>query len=82
LKRLSAVGTTAEVSALLAKLGVDGPPPSLPDKGTARAWATRRSDGAPLVVVAGNDAASLRAAAGPLPHYGRQRATSSSTARA
>ena len=66
------VGTTAEVAALLAKLGLDGPPVSLDTKGTARAWAARRPDGAPLVVVAGADAAALKAAAGPLPHYGRQ----------
>jgi aminopeptidase N len=66
------VGTTAEVAALLEKLGVEGPPASLAAKGTTRAWAARRTDGAALVVVAGNDAAALRAAAGPLSHYGRE----------
>jgi aminopeptidase N len=71
-KPVLVVGTTPDVSALLQKLGVEGPPASLADKGTARAWAASRPDGAPLVVVAGNDAAALRAAAGPLPHYGRQ----------
>ncbi len=66
------VGTTTEVVAWLRQAGLDGPPASLDGKGTARAWAARRPDGAPLVVVAGNDAATLRAAARPLPHYGRQ----------
>ncbi len=66
------VGTSAEVSALLAGLGLDGPPAALAAKGTTRAWSVRRADGAPLVVVAGSDAAALQAAAGPLPHYGRE----------
>jgi aminopeptidase N len=66
------VGTTAEVTALLAQRGLDGPPASLDTKGTARAWAARRSDGAPLAVVAGNDAVALGAAARLLPHYGGQ----------
>lgn len=69
---LLVVGTTAEVAALLATAGLDGTPAALEDKGTARVWAARRPDGAPLVVVAGTDATALRAAARPLPHYGRQ----------
>jgi len=71
-KPVLVVGTTPEVAALLAKLGLDGPPAALDAKGTARAWAVRRATGAPLVVVAGNDVRALQAAAGPLPHYGRE----------
>jgi aminopeptidase N len=66
------VGTTAEVTALLAQLGIPGPPASITDKGSARAWAIHRPDGTPLVVVSGTDPAALRAAAGPLPHLGGQ----------
>jgi aminopeptidase N len=66
------VGTTAEVLALLATLGLPGPPASIAGEGSARAWASHRPDGTPLVVVAGADPAALRAAAGPLAHYGRQ----------
>jgi hypothetical protein len=66
------VGATTEVSALLAQTGEPAPPASLAGRGTARAWAAWRPGGIPLVVVAGDDAAALRAVAGPLPHYGGQ----------
>ncbi len=69
---LVVAGTTPEVTALLAATGLDGVPPVLSGRGTARAWAARRPDGLPLVVVAADGAEALRAAARPLPHYGAQ----------
>ena len=66
------VGTTTEVAALLAQAGEPGPPASLAGRGTARIWAAWRAGGMALVVVAGDDAAALRAVAAPLPHYGSQ----------
>jgi hypothetical protein len=35
-------------------------------------WTVQRPNGAPLAVVAGEDAAALRALLRPLPHYGAQ----------
>jgi len=66
------VGATTEVSALLAQTGEPAAPASLAGRGTARAWAAWRPGDIPLVVIAGDDAAALRAVAGPLPHYGGQ----------
>jgi hypothetical protein len=64
------VGTTRDVTALLAAAGLDVPPQLA--AGTARAWAARRPHGPGLVVVAADGADALRAVARPLPHYGSQ----------
>src|SRR5262245_46120754 len=64
------VGTSAEVTAVLATAGLGVP--AAVDKGTARAWAARRPQAATLVAVAAEDADGLRAVARPLPHYGAQ----------
>ncbi len=64
------VGTTDDVAAQLARAQLDGPPPALAGKGTARVWAARRRDRAPIAVVAADGADALRAIARPLPHYG------------
>ena len=66
------VGTTAEVEKLLAGRKQPPPPARVAGKGTARAWAARRSEGDTMLVVEGHDAAALRAIAGPLPHYGSE----------
>jgi aminopeptidase N len=66
------VGTTKEVTALLARAQVGAVPPGLAGKGTARVWAARRADRAPLAVASADGAGALRAIARPLPHYGGQ----------
>ena len=66
------VGTTKDVTALLARAQVETAPPDLAGKGTARAWAARRPDHVPLAIVAADDAGALRAIVRPLPHYGGQ----------
>jgi aminopeptidase N len=64
------VGTTRDVTAVLAGGGLDVP--SQLRAGTARAWAARRPHGPALAVVAADGADALRAVAHPLPHYGSQ----------
>jgi hypothetical protein len=64
------VGTTHDVTAVLAGGGLDVP--SQLRAGTARAWAARRPHGPALAVVAADGADALRAVARPLPHYGSQ----------
>ena len=66
------IGTTAEVEAALAGAGLEGPPPSLAGRGTARVWTARRPDGHPLLAVAAEDTEALAALLRPLPHYGRK----------
>src|SRR5262249_61074960 len=53
------VGTTRDVTAVLAAGGLDVP--SQLQAGTARAWAARRPHGQPLAVVAADGAQALRA---------------------
>jgi aminopeptidase N len=65
------VGTTTAVEKLLAGWKQQ-PPARVAGKGTARAWAARRPEGETLLAVEGDDAAALRAIAGPLPHYGSE----------
>ena len=64
------VGTAKEVTALLTRAQVEPAPPDLAGEGTARAWAARRPDHAPLAIVAADEAGALRAIVRPLPHYG------------
>jgi hypothetical protein len=45
-------------------------PTALTDRGTARGWAARGDDGAPLLIVAVDNLAALQALGRPLPHYG------------
>ena len=40
--------------------------------GSARAWAARRANGTPVIIVSAANAAALRALLRPLPHYGRR----------
>ena len=65
-------GTTAAVARVLASAGLAGAPAEVAGRGTGRAWAARRPDGAPLAIVAGESADALRALARPLPHLGAQ----------
>jgi aminopeptidase N len=65
------VGTDELVRELLARNGLTVPA-SIDGKGTARAWATKRDNGAPIAAVSGGDGNALRAVARPLPHYGGQ----------
>ena len=69
-KPLLLVGNTSEIAALLAEAGWQTVPESLVARGTARAWTLQRENGAPVFVVAANDAPSLVALMRPLPHYG------------
>lgn len=62
------VGSTGAIDAWLATSGLPPAPPEVAGKGTARAWAVPTSRERPIVVVAGTDAESLAAVAGPLPH--------------
>ncbi len=64
------IGLDADVDAALAKLGLPARPANLTDRGTAQVWTVQ--DRPPVAVVAARDAASLRALARPLPHYGAQ----------
>jgi aminopeptidase N len=63
------VGTTRDVTSVLAAAGLDVPQLAA---GTARAWAARRPHGPGLAVVTADDADALRAVSRPLPHYGSQ----------
>lgn len=63
------VGTTAEVSAALARAALPARPAQLAAGGTARVWAARHGD-VPMLVVEGEDAAALSAAGNVIRHYG------------
>ncbi len=67
---LLVIGTTPQLESFLSRVGLDGVPESLAGRGTARVWAARQSTGAPLLVIAADDAAALEALLRPLPHYG------------
>lgn len=66
------VGLHADVDAALARAGLPSRPQSLAGKGSAQVWTAVRDEGAPVAVVAANDAGALRALLRPLPHYGAQ----------
>ncbi|MBW2493716.1 MAG: M1 family peptidase [Deltaproteobacteria bacterium] len=63
------IGITPQVKAFLSRVGLDAVPESLAGRGTARVWTARQSTGAPLLVVAADDATALAALLRPLPHY-------------
>jgi hypothetical protein len=63
------IGITQQVKSFLSRVGLDAVPESLDGRGTARVWTARRNSGAPLLVVAADDAAALEALLRPLPHY-------------
>ncbi|EWY39965.1 peptidase M1 [Skermanella stibiiresistens SB22] len=69
---LAIIGTTADVAEALAEHGLRDVPAALGGKGTARVWTASAEGGAPVLVVAADDRASLEALLRPLPHYGRQ----------
>ena len=58
------------VDAWLARHGL--PPGPSARSGTAQAWAGRDAAGRPYAVIAGRDAAAIKALERGLPHYGRQ----------
>ncbi len=64
------IGVTPQVESFLSRAGIGGVPDSLAGRGTARVWTARRDGGAPLLVVAADDAEALAALLRPLPHYG------------
>ena len=64
------IGTTPEVEAFLARVGMAGVPDLVTGRGTARVWTARRGGGAPSLVVAADDGDALKALVRPLPHYG------------
>ncbi|MCW5890040.1 MAG: M1 family peptidase [bacterium] len=66
------VGDTAAITRTLAVAGLPPIPKEVAGRGSARAFTLRRANGAPLAVVAGDDAAALAAAARVLPHLGAQ----------
>lgn len=65
-------GTHEAVARVLEQAGLSGAPDTLPPGGDVRVWTVRSTDGAPLAVVAAQDAAALQAVTRPLPHYGSQ----------
>jgi aminopeptidase N len=67
---LLVIGTDSEVARLLESVAVAQNANDLSATGTARAWATRHSNGAPMLVVTAQNAAALGAVLRPLPHYG------------
>jgi hypothetical protein len=67
---LLVIGITPQVQRVLSRAGIEGVPDSLAGRGTARVWAARRANGAPLLVVAADDEKALEALLRPLPHYG------------
>ncbi|MGQ9369918.1 M1 family metallopeptidase [Azospirillum sp. ST 5-10] len=69
---LAVIGTTAEVEPLLQAFRLGPVPDAVAGRGTARVWSLRTPEGREALVVAGADAAALRALQRPLPHYGRQ----------
>jgi hypothetical protein len=64
------IGITPQPEAFLSRAGLGGVPDTLAGRGTARVWIARRDGGAPLLVVAADDADALEALLRPLPHYG------------
>lgn len=64
------VGLDQSVDAWLARLGLPARPS--PQRGTAQVWAGRDAAGRPYAVIAGRDAAAIKALERGLPHYGRQ----------
>jgi len=65
------IGTGSEITAAIANLGAGATPAVLSVKGTARAWAGRRAEGAAFAVVAADDQKALAETLRALPHYGR-----------
>lgn len=66
------IGTHSEVAASLASAGLPGRPATLSGQGSAQVWTVWRPAGAPLAVIAADDAQALQALMRPLPHYGSQ----------
>ncbi len=66
------IGLTAEVDAILRKLGLPARPERVGTRGTAQVWVTAQPGGQPLAVVSAESVEALRALLRPLPHYGRQ----------
>ena len=66
------IGTMPAVERALAQAGLATQVEGMPAGGSARVWTVRRTEGPPLAVVAGQDAAALEALVRPLPHYGGQ----------
>jgi len=64
------IGLEKDVDRALAGLGLA--PPQALEGGSARAWAARRANGTPVIIVSAVDEAALRALLRPLPHYGRR----------
>jgi hypothetical protein len=64
------IGITSQLEAFLSRAELDPMPEVLAGRGTARVWTARRDRGAPLLVVAADDAEALAALLRPLPHYG------------
>jgi len=64
------IGLTDAVVELLANAGLSGLPETLEGRGSARAWAARRPNRAPILIVAADDTDALAAVLRPLPHYG------------
>ncbi len=67
-----AIGATEDIEALRARMGPFRHAIPLADRGTASAWADRRTDGEPWLFVSADDAASLEAVLRSLPHYRSQ----------
>jgi hypothetical protein len=71
-----AVGSTRDIATLRARMGRFSHEVEASDrvtqKGTARAWTERSSDGKPWLFIAADDAAALAAILRPLPHYRRR----------
>jgi aminopeptidase N len=66
------IGRTAQVAALLRRLGLPPAPSQVAAKGSARVWAGRDDSGRSYAVIAAEQADGLQAVARPLPHYGRE----------
>ena len=64
------IGLEKDVDQTVEGLGLA--PPQALEGGSARAWAARRANGTPLIIVSAADEAALRALLRPLPHYGRR----------
>ena len=66
------VGVHADVAAFLSRHALPALPETLKARATALAYARRRGDGTPYVVVSARDAEALEALARALPHLGAQ----------
>ncbi len=64
------IGLKKDVDQALEGLGLA--PTQALEGGSARAWAARRANGTPVIIVSAADEAALRALLRPLPHYGRR----------